>query len=88
MEFTPNYTYIPFGIDIDGVDQIESIFGEDLWRRVSKWTDKFNESFREMEGVFGSEKLRAEIDREYVALAMEMQEKLPEGERLTIDMWW
>lgn len=88
MIFSPNYDSIPFGIEVNGADHIVSIFGEDLWRRVSKWNDKFNESFREMEGVFGSEKLRAEIDREYVALAMEMQEKLPEGERLTIDMWW
>lgn len=88
MIFSPNYDSIPFGIEVNGADHIVSIFGEDLWRRVSKWNDKFNESFREMEGVFGSEKLRAEIDREYVALAMEMQEKLPEGEHLTIDMWW
>lgn len=88
MIFSPNYDSIPFGIEVNGADHIVSIFGEDLWRRVSKWNEKFNCTFREMEGVFGSEKLRAEIDREYVALAMEMQEKLPEGECLTIDMWW
>lgn len=88
LKFSPNYCSMPFGLEVNGVSHIVSIIGEELWLRVSAWNEKFNATFDEMTGVFGSEELRAEIDREYVALGRQMQEKLPADEVLELNMWW
>lgn len=88
LKFSPNYCSMPFGLEINGVSHIVSIIGEELWLRVSAWNEKFNATFDEMTGLFGSEERRAEIDREYVALGRQIQEKLSAGEVLELNMWW
>lgn len=89
MEFRPSYFYSPFGIDRDA--DIIAIIGDDLWQRSVTWAEDWNQHFDPFESTgehFGSEEVRARIDREYVALAMEIQDKLPPGEYLDFDMCW
>lgn len=89
MEFSASLSGHPFGDEDES--RIKAIIGRHLWGKATKWNDYFFRSYRrgaKENEVFGSERLRADIDRQYVSLALKIQDKLSKGERLRLNMWW
>ena len=73
MEFSASLSRHAFGDEDES--RIKAIIGRNLWGKATKCNDYFLRSYRrgaKENKVFGSERLRADIDRQYVILALKI----------------